>query len=291
MKLEPKERLRIGNRISKITIVVNVILSIVKVVAGIFGKSSAMISDGVHSLSDVMSTFCVMIGLKMSQKPGDVDHPYGHEKYEPVFAKMLAVILGTTGIMIGYKSIQIIRLGQYNIPGKITIFAALLSIITKEWMYRYTIKGAKKIDSSALLADAWHHRSDAFSSIGTLIGVVGARIGYPILDPIASIVICIIILKVAVEIYIGAVNQLMDCAADKDTINKIIKDIEGISGVLKIDDLKTRVHASRLYVDVEISVSKELSLLDAHDIAEKVHFKIEESNSKVKHCMVHVNPY
>ncbi|MCY6959163.1 cation diffusion facilitator family transporter [Clostridium brassicae] len=289
--MEPKERLRIGNRISKITIVVNVILSIVKVVAGIFGKSSAMISDGVHSLSDVMSTFCVMIGLKMSQKPGDVDHPYGHEKYEPVFAKMLAVILGTTGIMIGYKSIQIIRLGQYNIPGKITIFAALLSIITKEWMYRYTIKGAKKIDSSALLADAWHHRSDAFSSIGTLIGVVGARIGYPILDPIASIVICIIILKVAVEIYIGAVNQLMDCAADKDTINKIIKDIEGISGVLKIDDLKTRVHASRLYVDVEISVSKELSLLDAHDIAEKVHFKIEESNSKVKHCMVHVNPY
>ncbi|WMJ82446.1 cation diffusion facilitator family transporter [Clostridium sp. MB40-C1] len=289
--MEPKERLRIGNGISKITIVINVILSVIKVAAGIFGKSSAMISDGVHSLSDVMSTFCVMIGLKMSEKPGDSDHPYGHEKYEPVFAKILAVILGITGIMIGYKSIQIISLGQYNIPGKITIFAAILSIITKEWMYRYTIKGAKKIDSSALFADAWHHRSDAFSSVGTLIGVVGARIGYPILDPIASIVICVIIIKVAVYIYIGAVNQLMDCAADKDTINKIVKDIENVSGVLKIDDLKTRVHASRLYVDVEISVCKELSLLDAHDIAEKVHFKIEESNSKVKHCMVHVNPY
>lgn len=285
------ERMQIGNKISKITIVINFLLSAVKVLAGVFGKSNAMISDGMHSLSDVMSTFCVMIGLKLSQKPEDIDHPYGHEKFEPIIAKILAFILGITAVVIGYNAIQIIKLGEYNIPGKVAIYAAILSIGTKEWMYRYTVKGAKKIDSSALLADAWHHRSDAFSSVGTLVGIIGARIGYPILDPIASLVICIIILKIAIDIYIKAANELMDHSADKNTIETIKNDIIEINGVIKIDELKTRIHASRVYVDVEISVSKKLSLTEAHDIAEKVHFKIENNNEKVKHCMVHVNPY
>ncbi|MCY6369029.1 cation diffusion facilitator family transporter [Clostridium ganghwense] len=285
------ERLKIGNRISKLTIVLNFLLAAIKIIAGVFGRSSAVISDGIHSLSDVMSTFCVILGLKLSQKPEDIDHPYGHEKFEPIITKVLAFILGTTAMLIGYNAVKIILLGQYNIPGKIAIYAAVLSIITKEWMYRYTIKGAKIIESSALTADAWHHRSDAFSSIGTLVGVLGARIGYPVLDSVASIVICIIILKVAVDIYIKAANQLMDHSADKGTIETITKDITEIDGVIKIDDLKTRIHASRLYVDVEISVSKELSLTQAHDIAENVHFKIENNNTRVKHCMVHVNPY
>lgn len=285
------ERLKIGNKISKLTIVVNFLLSAVKLIVGVFGKSNAMVSDGIHSLSDVMSTFLVMIGLKLSEKPEDINHPYGHEKFEPIFAKILAFILVVTATLIGYNAINIIRLGRYNIPGKITIYAAILSIVTKEWMYRYTVKGAKKIDSSVLLADAWHHRSDAFSSIGTLVGIAGSRIGYPILDPIASLIICIIILKISVDIYIKAANQLMDHSVDKNTIETIKNDIIEINGVIKIDELKTRIHASRVYVDVEISVSKKLSLTEAHDIAEKIHFKIENNNEKVKHCMVHVNPY
>ncbi|MCY6355918.1 cation diffusion facilitator family transporter [Clostridium sp. ZS2-4] len=285
------ERLQIGNKISKLTIMINFLLSVVKIIAGVFGKSNAMISDGIHSLSDVMSTFCVMIGLKLSQKPEDIEHPYGHEKFEPIITKILAFILGITAVVIGYNAVQIIKLGKYNLPGEIAIYAAVLSIVTKEWMYRYTVKGARKIDSSALLADAWHHRSDAFSSIGTLFGIIGARAGYPILDPIASLVICIIILKVAIDIYIKAANQLMDHSADKSTVETIKSDIIEIDGVIKIDELKTRIHANRVYVDVEISVSKELPLTEAHEIAEKVHLKIENNNEKVKHCMVHVNPY
>lgn len=285
------ERLQMGNKISKLTIIVNFLLSAVKVIAGLVGKSNAMISDGVHSLSDVMSTFCVMIGLKLSQKPEDIDHPYGHEKFEPIFAKILAFILSVTGVLIGYNAVNIIKLGKYNIPGKIAVYVAILSIVTKEWMYRYTVKGAKKIDSSALLADAWHHRSDALSSVGSLVGIAGARVGYPILDPIASLVICIIILKIAIDIYIKAANQLMDHSADKSTIETIKNDITEIDGVIQIDELKTRIHANKVYVDVEISVSKKLSLTEAHDIAEKVHLKIENNNEKVKHCMVHVNPY
>lgn len=285
------ERLQIVNKISKLTIAINFLLSAVKVLAGVFGKSNAMISDGIHSLSDVMSTFLVMIGLKLSQKPEDINHPYGHEKFEPIFAKILAFILVVTAALIGYNAINIIKLGRYDIPGKIAIYAAILSIATKEWMYRYTVKGAKKIDSSALLADAWHHRSDSLSSIGTLVGIAGSRIGYPILDPIASLVICIIIFKIAIDIYIKAANELMDHSADKSTVETIKNDIIEINGVIKIDELKTRIHASRVYVDVEISVSKKLSLTEAHDIAEKVHFKIENNNEKVKHCMVHVNPY
>jgi len=157
-------------------------------------------------------------------------------------------------------------------------------------MYRYTLKGAKKIDSSALIADAWHHRSDAFSSIGTLIGIAGARMGYPILDPIASLVICIIITKVAIDIYTQAINQLVDHCADAKTIQNIKNKIEETKGVINLDELKTRIHGNRLYVDVEICVDKNLSVCQAHDIAERVHNTTESLDNRIKHCMVHVNP-
>lgn len=289
--LEGEQRYKIGKTISIITIILNIILAIGKIIAGVVGKSNAMLSDGVHSGSDVLSTVCVIIGLKLSKKPEDKEHPYGHEKFEPIVAKLLAFILATTALGIGYKAVKIMISGNLEVPGVIAIYGAVISIIVKECMYRYTVNGAKKINSSALLADAWHHRSDAFSSIGSLIGILGARFGYLILDPIASIVICIIILKVSFRIYIQSTNQLMDHSADKETIDSIIKDILGVEGVIRIDDLKTRVHATRIYVDVEISVNRELSICEAHEIAEKVHHKVEENTEEVKHCMVHVNPY
>jgi len=158
-------------------------------------------------------------------------------------------------------------------------------------MYRYTVKGAKQIESSAMLADAWHHRSDAFSSVGTLIGVLGAKMGYPILDPIASIVISLFIVKMAFEIYFDALNQLLDRSAKSETVQKIGEIIVSVDGVLKIDRLKTRIHANKIYVDVEIAVDKNLSLIEAHNISENVHDKLECNLKEIKHCMVHVNPY
>lgn len=289
--MEVSERIIIVNKISKITIIVNIALSILKILAGVFGKSSALIADGMHSFSDILSTVVVMLGLKLSEKPADESHPYGHERIEPALTKILAVILLVTALMIFYCGLTTIIGGNYQIPGNITIIAALISIFTKEWMYKYTKKGAEQIESSALLADAWHHRSDAFSSVGTLIGVVGAKLGYPILDPIASIVISLFIAKMAFEIYFKALNQLLDMAADSKTIEEIKKIILSVDGVLEIDVLKTRIHSNKIYVDVEISVDKDLSLIEAHNISENVHSQIESKLKRVKHCMVHVNPY
>lgn len=289
--MEYEQRFKIGNKISQNTIIGNIILTIIKLTIGTVGRSHAMFADGLHSLSDILSTVAVIIGLKLSNKKADEHHPYGHEKIEPIVAKLLATILFVTAISIGFNAINNMIKGYFSTPLFITIYAAVLSIIGKEWMYQYTVKGAKKINSTALLADAWHHRSDAFSSIGALIGIIGAMMGYPILDGIASIVICLFVGKVAFDIYWQAIKQLIDHAGDADTVRRIREDILRTEGVISIDQLKTRIHADKLYVDVDVSVDGNLSLVCAHSIAEKVHQTIECNQENVKHCMVHVNPY
>ena len=281
---------QIGNRTILITVVMNIFLSLIKLLAGFIGHITSMISDGVHSLSDVISSIGVFIGLRISQKPADIDHPYGHEKFEAVLSKILAFILFLTGLSIGYSAIETIVSSSYIIPKMMTIWAALLSIGVKEWMYHYTIRQAKKIESTALAADAWHHRSDSLSSIGALIGIIGARLGFPILDPLAALVITLIILKVAIEIFVEATNQVIDKAASPELVNEIIQQIQSVNGVLAIDSLKTRVHSNRIYVDLEISVEATLSLIEAHTIAEAVHYQLEQNIHKIKHCTVHVNP-
>ncbi len=283
-------REQIGNRTILITVVMNIFLSLIKLLAGFIGHSTSMISDGVHSLSDVISSIGVFIGLRISQKPADIDHPYGHEKFEAVLSKILAFILFLTGLSIGYSAIETIVSSSYIIPKMMTIWAALLSIGVKEWMYHYTIRQAKKIESTALAADALHHRSDSLSSIGALIGIIGARLGFPILDPLAALVITLIILKVAIEIFVEATNQVIDKAASPELVNEIIQQIQSVNGVLAIDSLKTRVHSNRIYVDLEISVEATLSLIEAHTIAEAVHYQLEQNIHKIKHCTVHVNP-
>jgi len=285
-----EERYGLGIRISKVTIICNIALSIVKILAGFLGRSTAMVADGVHTLSDVISTLAVMFGLKMSKKPEDESHPYGHEKIEPVIAKLLASILILTALGIGYSGVKTIMLGSFSKPGNIAIIAALVSIVVKEWMYRYTVGGARKTESAALMADAWHHRSDALSSIGTLIGITGAKFGLRILDPIAGLVVCILIVKVAVDIYLQAVNQLIDSSADDETLEEIRKHIMETVGVLSLDDLKTRVHANKIFVDIEIGVNSEMSVRESHDIAEQVHDNVEENCKRIKHCTVHINP-
>lgn len=285
-----KERRKVGNKISYITIIANVLLSFIKFIAGIIGKSNAMLADSIHSLSDVLTTIGVIIGLKFSSKPADKEHPYGHEKLESITSKLLAVVLCLTGIFIGYKAINTIIKGSYNIPGKIAVYAAIISIVVKEWMYRYTIKGAKLINSGSLEADAWHHRSDALSSIGSLVGILGARVKLPILDPIASLVICVLIIKMSFDIYKKAILGLIDRAADDEMIELIKKEIMSIQKVEHIDDLKTRIHGNSIYVDVEISVCEDLSFPKAHNISELVHKNIEKLDSRIIHCMVHVNP-
>lgn len=281
----------LGTRISWITIVINTALCFFKILAGIVGKSSAMLADGVHTLSDVMATFVVIIGLKISSREADEKHPYGHEKFEPVCAKIISVVLLLTGFFIGFEGIKSLISGKISEPGLIALIAAAVSIFVKEGMYWYTIKVAKRIRSISMEADAWHHRSDAFSSIGTFAGIFGARMGLKVLDPIAGIVVSFFIIKVGIDFYLRAMKELVDESTDNETIEKIKNTALSTSGVIDVCSLKTRIFGNKLYVDIEIIVDGDIAVKDGHDIAELVHDNIENGIENVKHCMVHVEPY
>ena len=283
----------VANRVSLFTIIGNVVLSVIKLLAGIIAHSSAMISDAVHSASDVFSTFVVIIGIKLASKKPDKEHPYGHERMECVAAIVLAMVLFITGLGIGLEAVKNIIHGNYGdlqVPGVLALIAAIVSIVSKEAMYWYTRHYAKKIDSSALMADAWHHRSDAFSSIGALIGIGASRLGYPVMDSIASLVIFVFIVKAAFDIFKDAIDKMVDHSCDEEIEKQIYECVMKNENVMGIDLLQTRVFGNKIYVDVEIQADASYTLQKAHDIAEAVHDDIEESFPKVKHIMVHVNP-
>ncbi len=279
---------------SVVTIALNFALTLFKLLVGIFSLSYALISDAVHSASDVFSTVIVIIGIKISSKKADDKHPFGHERFECVAAILLAVVLFATGVGIGYTGIENIVTGAYKqiaSPGALAICAAAVSIVVKEAMFWYTRAVAKKINSDALRADAWHHRSDALSSVGSLIGVAGAMCGVPILDSIACIVICVFILVAAVRIFWNAIEKMTDEACDEKTQNEISAFISSCEGVIEVDSLLTRMFGNRIYVIAEIACQADLPLSEAHAIAEGVHKGIESNFPLVKHVTVHVNPY
>ena len=279
-------------KVSIISIIANVVLAAFKLVAGILAHSGAMISDAIHSASDVFSTFVVMIGIKIASKEPDEEHPYGHERMECVAAIILATILCITGLGIGKNALKFItgNSSEVSVPGMLALVAAIVSIIVKEAMFWYTRHYAKKIDSGALMADAWHHRSDALSSIGAFIGIIFARMGYVMMDSIACLVICVFIVKAAYDIFKDAIDKMVDksCSLEVEAeIRTIVMSVDGVKG---IDSLSTRLFGNKMYVDIEIRADGEKTLNETHEIAEAVHDSIEAQFEKVKHIMVHVNP-
>jgi len=282
----------IANRVSIISIIVNAVLSAFKLAVGILAHSAAMVSDAVHSLSDVLSTIIVIIGVNIAGQKSDEAHPYGHERFECVASIILSLMLLLTGAGIGYSGIKSIVEGNYEnkIPGVAALVAAVVSVAVKEWMFRYTRKAAKRINSGALMADAWHHRSDALSSIGAFVGILGAILGFPALDAVASLVICLFIAKAAYDIFMDAVNKMVDKACDEETVQALKTLVMEQNGVISVDVIRTRIFGSRIYVDIEISADKNLLLMQSHKIAENVHDAVEKNFPTVKHCMVHVNP-
>lgn len=292
--LEKDDFQKIANKVSFYTITWNVVLSVVKFLAGVIAHSNAMISDAVHSASDVFSTIVVIIGIRLASKEADKEHPYGHERLECVAAIILSVVLFITGLGIGFEALINIIGGNYSeiqVPGILALAAAILSIVVKEAMYWYTRYYAKKIDSAALMADAWHHRSDALSSVGALVGIGGARLGYPVMDSVASLVIFVFIVKAAYEIFKDAMDKMVDHSCDEETEKQIYDCVMENEQVRGIDLLQTRIFGNKIYVDVEILVDASYTLGEAHRIAESVHDHIEQKFSKVKHIMVHVNPW
>ncbi len=292
-----EEAVKITKQIAFVGVLGNVLLSGFKLFAGIFGNSAAMVSDAVHSLSDVFATLIAYVGRRVSEKPADKEHPYGHERLECIASVMLGAILIATGIRIGAGCVESIVNKTYLTaaePGMIALVAAIVSIVTKEAMFWYTLYQAKRIKSSAFRADAWHHRSDALSSVGALVGIGAARMGYPVMDQIAGLIIAIVILIVAVRIIKEAVDSVLDRAADpemEENMRELIDDYVKTSGNnVDVDSLITRKFGDKVYVDLEIGVDGDMKLKDAHDIAEEIHDIIENKFTDVKHVMVHTNP-
>ncbi len=277
-------------KVSVITVAVNLVLSVFKFTAGILAHSGAMISDAIHSASDVLSTLAVMVGVVLADKKADECHPYGHDRIECVVSVVLAVCLALTGAGIGGAGIRAALglSGSVEAPGRLALTAAVISIGVKEWMYWYTRSAAKKAKSAALMADAWHHRSDALSSLGALLGIAGARAGYPILDPVAGVVICLFIEKAALDIFRGAMRQMVDRSGPRELSRQLYELILQQSGVGTVCDLKTRQFASKVYVDVEIGVDGQLDVNHACRIAGQVHDEVERRFEDVKHCSVQV---
>ena len=276
-------------RVSVVTILGNVVLTILKLAAGLVAHSGAMVSDAVHSASDVLSTFVVIAGVKLAGKEADREHPFGHERFECMAAILLASMLAVTGLGIGWTGVGNILGGAdaLPIPGRVALAAAVLSIVSKEAMYWYTRAAAKKLNSPSLMADAWHHRSDALSSVGSFVGICGARLGIPELGPAASVVVCLFILVGVEE---GIFSGIRAIGEPEEMEEEMRQTALAQPGVLGVDRLQTRLFGNRIYVEVEIAADGEVPLAEAHETSAQVHHAMERRFPMVKHCMVHVNP-
>lgn len=280
-----------AEKVTILSIIWNIILTIIKVLAGLLGKSNAMVADGLHSASDIISSIGVLIGNKIAKTPNDKEHNYGHEKAETLVSFLLSMLLIFVSIKISLGGINsLFHLDTVQIPTILPLIVSVISIGIKEYQYRITIKVAKKINSPSLKADAWHHRSDALSSVAAFIGVGGSLLGFKALDPIATVIVGLFVAKVGFNILKDASNELMDYSIDEDEENKILNIAKNTKGVLNIGDLKTRKHGSMAYVDLTICVNKDLTVIEGHEIAHNLEVSILENIKIVKGITVHVEP-
>ncbi|MGL5328411.1 MAG: cation diffusion facilitator family transporter [Peptostreptococcaceae bacterium] len=280
-----------SNKVTKQSIAWNVFLTVIKIVAGVLGKSSAMVADGLHSASDIISSVGVLLGNYISSTPVDEEHNYGHEKAETLVSFLLSILLIVVSGKIGIEAFKSLgNIDAIQIPTVLPLVVAVISILIKEYQYRITIKIANKINSPALKADAWHHRSDALSSVAAFVGIGGAMLGFKILDPIASIVVAIFVAKVGVEILMGAVNELMDVSIDKEQEEQIKTIAKNTKGVMNLGDIRTRKHGAMAYVDLVICVDGNITVTGGHDIANHLEKQIIREMEFVKGITVHVEP-
>lgn len=280
-----------ATKVTLISIIWNVVLTFIKVLGGILGKSNAMIADGLHSASDIISSIGVLIGNKIAKTPNDKEHNYGHEKAETLVSFLLSMLLIGVALKISLNGINsLIHLNDVQVPTFLPLIISVISIGIKEYQYKITIKVAKKINSPSLKADAWHHRSDALSSVAAFIGIGGSLLGFKALDPIATVVVGLFVAKVGLDIFKDAINELMDYSINENDESQIITIANDTDGVLNIGELRTRKHGSMAYVDLTICVNKDLTVLQGHEIANKLEISILEKLQIVKGITVHVEP-
>lgn len=277
--------------------VVNIILTVFKIFAGVLGRSTAMIADGIHSLSDLLSDIVVIVFVKISAKGQDKDHDYGHGKFE-TFATLiisLMLIVVAVNLMSGgiNKIRQILDGGEVSSPGMIALWAAVASIVLKEILYRYTIIQGRALNSPMMIANAWHHRSDALSSVGSLLGIAGAIFlgdKFVILDPITGCVISIFILVMAVKMSVPAIKELLDVSLPDDVEEKIEATAKSVKGVVDLHELKTRREGPGIIMEGHLVLDSEISLKEAHDISKKVEAALRKEFGSETQISLHLEP-
>ena len=284
----------IGKKITYVNIICNFILATCKFIVGLISHSTALISDSINSITDVLGSTIVIIGLHLSSKKSDEDHPYGHERFECVAAIILSVLIFVTGFFMGHVAIE-----NITSPGPIkkvsietvAIMVSIFSMLLKEGMYWYTRHYAKVLDSSSLMGIAWDNRGDVFATLCVLIGIIGSTFGIALLDSVASLIVCIFIIKASINIFIDAISKMVDKSCPKEIQNQIKTFAEKENGICSVDLIQTRIFGNRIYVDIEISVLPDITVFEGHEIADALHNSIESNFKNVKHIMVHINPY
>ena len=279
-----------GERVCLHILILNIFLSVIKFMVGVLGNSVALIADAFHSLTDVFTTVCVIICLRISKQPPDKEHPYGHGKIESITAKIISLVLIGVGLLMLVASIRKILIGNLLIPAEITIWVAALSILVKEFSYRYTLIAANKIQSTVLAADAWHHRTDALSSVAALFGIIGARFGYPVLDPIMAGLVSLFIVWAGYRLLRESIDELMDTLPDKDIPKRIKELCNEVPGVKGVRNIKVRKYGVFLIVDCVIVVNPLITVDEGHQLAILSKKRIIEDNDNIKEVFIHVSP-
>ena len=286
-----EKRYKIGKKVSIIGLIVNILLSIIKIIVGITFSSMALIADGLHTVSDIASTIVILISIRFSQTPADRNHPYGHGKAEAIGTALLGLILLTTGFLLIKNTYSSIFDENIIQPGFIALWIAFFSIIIKEALYQYTVKMGRKINSKGLIADAHHHRSDAFSSIAALIGVTGSRLGFSYLDPLAGLIVAIFIAKIGFDILKDAVNELMDCIPDLSQVKEFKQIANAVNRVNNVGDIKLRSYGPSIFVEISVAVDNNLTVGEGHNVAKDVEKRLKDSDESIQDVLVHVDPW
>lgn len=285
-------------RVTLLGSVVNLLLLVFKFVAGVLGHSAAMIADAVHSLSDFVTDLIVIVFVKISSKPEDADHAYGHGKYETLASCIIGLALIVVGVMMGYnatvKIVDVVRNGtELASPGIIALAAAVLSIVLKEWMFHLTRKVAREVDSPAVEANAWHHRSDALSSVGTAIGIGGAVLlgsKWAVLDPIAALVVSVFIVVQAAKILSDAIGQLMEKSLPRDVEQRICEIVYEEEGTSDIHHLRTRKIGSQISIELHVRMNGYLTLREVHDKSIAIEKRLRAAFGDSTYINLHVEP-
>jgi len=278
-----------GVRVIFIGAVANLTLSVVKIAGGIFGRSTAMVADGIHSLSDLLTDVVVLFTHKIGQLPADENHPYGHGRAETIGATVVGAVIIAAGFGLAYEAWVTISTEAFRVPRVLAAVAAVISIIVNEVLFRYTRTVGEQTKSPSLVANAWHHRSDAISSVAALIGIGGAMAGYPIMDPIAAVVVAVLVAKVGYDIVFSSLSDLMDTALSEEETVKIERSINSVQGVVRSHNLRTRRIGSEVLMDVHVLVDQEASVTEGHHIAESVRRKLIREFDSIMEVLVHVD--